>query len=276
MRLFSKFSVLHSVLHRNIRNTKYLIASSHINRQYGTIEKNISTGEKREVFLPSQNKTSRIADKVALVAGGSGEIGLMCVRNLLSSGAKAIMIADTDEEEGRNLICELSKEYGGDKTAFIKTDLANIKLLRNAFNWTKKHFKRIDIVVNIAKPVHQDSWQDQLEKNVEGIVRGTLLGIEYMGRHHGADGGCVFNLVASPPTDDADACPVFVGARHFVIGFGRAMSLRCADDTGVKVVTLCADEGGGGGSEGRNRKDTTACDFSNLVLLAKNGSVWTT
>ncbi|KAG5881905.1 hypothetical protein JTB14_004798 [Gonioctena quinquepunctata] len=181
---------------------------------------------------------------------------------------------DMNEKAGKDAICELSKEFGENRAAFIKTDVADIKLLRNAFNWTKKHFEHIDIVVNIAKQVRTESWVEQIEKNVKGVVRCTLLGFEYMGTQNGGQGGTVLNMITSPTLNDAQECPMFVGARHYLIGFGRAMSNQYFKETSVKVVSLCTDEEKLESSD-ESGVGSIGCDLSSIALSAKEGSVWT-
>ncbi|KAG5881904.1 hypothetical protein JTB14_004798 [Gonioctena quinquepunctata] len=242
-------------------------------RNYATTRVDVSNVGKRETFLPISSP-SKMTRKVVLVTGGSSHFGLLCVKELLSGGAKAIMIADMNEKAGKDAICELSKEFGENRAAFIKTDVADIKLLRNAFNWTKKHFEHIDIVVNIAKQVRTESWVEQIEKNVKGVVRCTLLGFEYMGTQNGGQGGTVLNMITSPTLNDAQECPMFVGARHYLIGFGRAMSNQYFKETSVKVVSLCTDEEKLESSD-ESGVGSIGCDLSSIALSAKEGSVWT-
>nr|XP_023020850.1 15-hydroxyprostaglandin dehydrogenase [NAD(+)]-like isoform X2 [Leptinotarsa decemlineata] len=279
MWILSKLCVLQKFKSRFI--TQFRVKSSGRDKKidnYRTLKDGTSGVQKRdmgrgEIFLPVFPE-SKMGHKIALVTGGTDDFGLLCVKELLKCGTKAIMIADIDENGGKEVICKLSKEFGENRAAFIKTDIADTKLLRNAFNWTRKHFKNIDIVVNIAKQVHTESWVEQVEKNVKGIIRGTLLGLEYMGTHNGGRGGAVLNMIAAPTLDDNKECPVFVGARHYIIGFGRAMSNQYYKDTAVKVVTLCAVEDN---LESANRveKDSPGCNLANLALLAKTGTVWT-
>ncbi|KAJ8960191.1 hypothetical protein NQ318_003915 [Aromia moschata] len=257
-----------------------------------------------EMFLPFVRPTA-MSDKVALVTGGADDNGLYYVRELLKCGAKvraphlpkAIMIADIDQDEGKRVITDLGKEFGENRTAFIKTDPANTVLLKNAFIWTKKHFRNIDIVVNITKELKCDSWEAKIDRNVKGIVRGTLLGIEYMGRHKNGNGGAVVNVITTSSLDETKECPMLVGAKHYIVSFGRAVSSQYYKQTFVKVITLSTTVDEDAEEEAprrkrpkekkgeerivakkqrrKKRKPKDGFDFANLILLAKTGTVWT-
>nr|CAI5833669.1 unnamed protein product [Callosobruchus analis] len=111
-------------------------------------------------------KAVQMEGKVALIMGGTTEIGVLCVREMLMAGVGAVMIADEDEQRGREVVIELSDEYGTEKTAFIRTDFRCENLLKNAFERTLEHFRKIDVLVNIVNPVGGSNWKTEIDKNV--------------------------------------------------------------------------------------------------------------
>ncbi|KAJ8983046.1 hypothetical protein NQ317_013251 [Molorchus minor] len=214
-------------------------------RNLSTKYKPLGSGE---IFLPFVRSTP-MSENVALVTGGADDNGLYYVRELLRNGAKAIMIADTDINKGKRVIRDLGMEYGESRTAFIKANPANTLLLKNAFTVTKRHFSKIDIVVNITNELRCDTWEEKIDTNVKGVIRGTLLGIEYMGRHNGGVGGAVVNIITTSSKDDDKECPVLVGAKHYITSFGQAVSRQYYKHTFVKVITLTTTIDGGSREE---------------------------
>nr|CAI5833668.1 unnamed protein product [Callosobruchus analis] len=181
-------------------------------------------------------KAVQMEGKVALIMGGTTEIGVLCVREMLMAGVGAVMIADEDEQRGREVVIELSDEYGTEKTAFIRTDFRCENLLKNAFERTLEHFRKIDVLVNIVNPVGGSNWKTEIDKNVKGIVQCTLLGYKYMNAAKGGGGGSVLNMICD--RESMIPTPYFEGCRHYLVAFGKSMSQQNHVDTGVKVVTL--------------------------------------
>ncbi|CAH2010502.1 unnamed protein product [Acanthoscelides obtectus] len=221
-------------------------------------------------------KAIRMEGKVALIMGGTNEIGVLCVREMLTAGVGSVMIADEDEESGKNLVVKLSAEYGPEKTAFIRTNFACDNLLNNAFEKTLEHFQKIDVLVNIANSVGHRNWETEIDKNVKGIVKSTLLGYKYMDASNGGDGGSVLNMVCD--RESTLATPYFEGCRHYLVAFGKTMSQQNHINTGVKIVTLFVNvddvynQNDGCLEKGRKNE----CDIPNLIRLARTGSIWTT
>ncbi|CAH2010501.1 unnamed protein product [Acanthoscelides obtectus] len=183
---------------------------------------------------------------------------------------------DEDEESGKNLVVKLSAEYGPEKTAFIRTNFACDNLLNNAFEKTLEHFQKIDVLVNIANSVGHRNWETEIDKNVKGIVKSTLLGYKYMDASNGGDGGSVLNMVCD--RESTLATPYFEGCRHYLVAFGKTMSQQNHINTGVKIVTLFVNvddvynQNDGCLEKGRKNE----CDIPNLIRLARTGSIWTT
>lgn len=71
-------------------------------------------------------------------------------------------------------------------------------------------------------------------------MRGTLLGFKYMGKNEGGKGGVIVNIASILGLQPLSGCPVYVGTKHFVIGFDRSFGTQLYfDKTGVKVLTMC-------------------------------------
>src|SRR3989344_3181077 len=88
-----------------------------------------------------------LKDKTAIVTGGAMGIGFGIAYRLAEAGAN-VVIADINEEVGNRAIKELNdKDW---KAAFIKTDVADEKQVKDATDFAVSKYGGIDIVVNNA------------------------------------------------------------------------------------------------------------------------------
>lgn len=72
------------------------------------------------------------------------------------------------------------------------------------------------------------------------VVRGSLLGMQYMGKDKGGNGGLIINISSILGLQTLSSCPIHVATKHFVIGFNRSLGTNYHfKRTSVKVLTLC-------------------------------------
>jgi len=181
-----------------------------------------------------------IKGKTALVTGAATGIGLEHVKALLKNGAQNVAVCDVDVQKGENAVRELQTEYGADRVIFIKTDVTNVAELEEAFKKTHTTFKALDIVINNAGILDDCRWELEIAINVNAVVRGTLLGFQYMGKDEGGKGGVVVNMASIAGLTAAAYLPVYVATKHAVIGFTRSFGLPYHfDRTGVRVMAIC-------------------------------------
>ncbi len=84
----------------------------------------------------------KIEDKTAIISGGASGLGEAAARRLARLGAKVVLL-DLNEDRGNALAEELG-------VAFIKTDICSTEDIKQAIEFTREKYMRIDIVVNCA------------------------------------------------------------------------------------------------------------------------------
>jgi 15-hydroxyprostaglandin dehydrogenase (NAD) len=57
------------------------------------------------------------------------------------------------------------------------------------------------------------------------VVRGNLLGLQYMGKDEGGKGGVVVNMSSIAGLSAAPPFPVYAGTKHAVIGLTRSFGV---------------------------------------------------
>ena len=112
----------------------------------------------------------QIKDKIAIVTGASGGIGLALARLLAQKGATVILAARSADK-----LKQLEKEIPG--SLAIPTNMHRPEDIRNLIHQVRDKFGRIDILVNNAGQglrapvewVSLDDYRDIMELNVFAV-----------------------------------------------------------------------------------------------------------
>ena len=89
-----------------------------------------------------QTSDSLLKNKIALISGGCGGIGMAIAKEFIKSGCKVI-ISGTNEEK-----CKRSCEILGNNTKYIILDINQVNNLKSKIDEAKNVFGKIDIYVN--------------------------------------------------------------------------------------------------------------------------------
>ncbi|XP_062430661.1 15-hydroxyprostaglandin dehydrogenase [NAD(+)] isoform X2 [Rhea pennata] len=162
--------------------------------------------------------------KVALVTGAAQGIGRAFVQALLDKGAKVALL-DRNPEAGRESKAALDGQFEAQRTVFIQCDVTEQEQLKGAFEKVIEHFGRLDIVVNNAGVNNEKDWESTIQINLTSVIRGTYLGLEYMRKGNGGDGGVIINISSLAGLMPAAFQPVYCATKHGVIGFTRSIAL---------------------------------------------------
>jgi len=133
-----------------------------------------------------------IKNKVAIVTGASGGIGLSLARALAQGDAR-VVIAARSLDKLKELEKEIPNSYA------IKTDMREEEDIKNLIKKTKERFGRVDILINNAgqgmrssvEKININDYKDILELNVFGVLRAMQEVIPIM-REEG--GGLILNV----------------------------------------------------------------------------------
>ena len=123
-----------------------------------------------------------LSDKVALITGASGGIGMSIVKKMKQCGAKLI-ISGTRQ----NVLNDLASELGNDVKT-IKTDLNNREDVLNLAKEAEASFGNIDILINNAGitadnlflRMKDDEWDQVINVNLSAPMRLTRQVIKGM------------------------------------------------------------------------------------------------
>jgi NAD(P)-dependent dehydrogenase (short-subunit alcohol dehydrogenase family) len=140
----------------------------------------------------------RLKDKVAFISGAASGMGAETARVFAREGAKAVVIGDMLEAEGREVADEI-KAAGG-TAEFVRLDVTDEASWKTAIEQTVKAHGRLDVLVNnagISGSGEQDlfntpAWERLMSINSTGVFLGCKYGIAAM--LQAGNGGSIINL----------------------------------------------------------------------------------
>jgi NAD(P)-dependent dehydrogenase (short-subunit alcohol dehydrogenase family) len=133
----------------------------------------------------------KLFGKVAWIAGGA-RMGMTVARTLGAQGARVVLTWRKSRQPAEQAVRAL-RGFGIDAFS-VRCDLSNPKEVRKAMSAAKKHFGRIDIVVNLAsiyesapvgKADQTRAWSDHMAANAYSAWVVSLEAARSMGREGG-------------------------------------------------------------------------------------------
>ncbi len=186
-----------------------------------------------------------IAQKSALVVGGSQGLGEATVRALVAAGA-FVVIADMNEEEGTRLAAEL-----GDRALFVKADVADAGQVASAVSVAAEAAGGLRISVCCAgitaqQPIADESGPHSLQTFVD-VMNVNLLGTFNVLREASAamvanepsvsgERGVCINVASITALDGPRGSIAYTASKAAVVG----MTLPAARDLASTGIRVCA------------------------------------
>ncbi len=115
----------------------------------------------------------RLENKVAIITGGAGGIGLAAVKRFLEEGAK-VAIVDYDKQQGEKIEAEL-----GGNVAFFAVDVSKLADVKEMVEQIVDRFGKIDILINNAGITRDATLVKMSEEDFEKVIQINLNGVYY-------------------------------------------------------------------------------------------------
>ena len=180
----------------------------------------------------------RLENKVALITGAVGEIGLATARLFAAEGAR-VVLADLNEERLRETVAEI----GSDVADYMVVDVTDEQHNAAMVEKTVSRFGKLDVFVanagiegkigNIAD-TDADNVRKVLDVNVVGVWLGLHYAIPAMKENGG--GSIIITSSGAGVIGSPGSAP-YNTSKHAVIGLMRCAALECAADN-IRVNTV--------------------------------------
>jgi NAD(P)-dependent dehydrogenase (short-subunit alcohol dehydrogenase family) len=180
----------------------------------------------------------KLENKVAVITGGSGGIGLATAKLFLSEGAK-VMLVDLDEKA----LAQACQNLGSSAVKYCVADVSKTDDVKNYVSQAVKNFGGIDILFdNAGIEGHTSSLVDMKEEDFDRVlavnVRGAWLGLKYCAPEiikRGSGSIMITSSVAG--LRGSPNLGHYVTSKHAVIGLMRSAAIELGPKK-VRVNTI--------------------------------------
>lgn len=138
---------------------------------------------------------SKLANKVALVTGGSRGIGAAIAKRLASDGASVAITYAKDATAASAVVKAI--ELAGGKAVAIQADAADTKAVNDAVEKAVAALGRLDVLVNNAGTAipkkFEETTLEEMDRMIDINLRGVFVTTQAALRHMN-DGGRIINI----------------------------------------------------------------------------------
>ncbi len=178
----------------------------------------------------------RLKDKVAVLTGACGGLGLCFSKAFLDEGAKVIL-TDVTDKMMQDAQEELQKLYPG-QYKIMRLDVSSHEDVQKVMMQINEEFSRIDILVNVAggslftpkklEDITEKDWNKVLDVNLKGTFFCSQAVVPYMRRNKY---GKIINLTSiGGRTASIVTGVAYAAAKGGVISFTRRLALEVGQD----------------------------------------------
>lgn len=171
-----------------------------------------------------------MSEKVALVVGGSGGIGLEIIRTLIDAGIKVCATYYNNKKKLEELQISIKKKF-----SFYQMDLSDENSVKKTFNQITKEHNHLDIVVLSAtcpiknKQILNMQWKD-FEEHLQLQAKGLFHVVQNLKAQIEAKHKTKFIIILTeycigkPPAGLSH----YVAAKYCLMGFAKSMAVELA------------------------------------------------
>src|SRR5215475_89153 len=160
----------------------------------------------------------KLANKVAVVTGASKGIGASIAKHFAAEGASVVVNYSTSKEGADKVVNGIVA--AGGKAVAVQANLAKESEIDKLFKETKKHFGRVDILINNAgaytfaplESVSSELYHRLFDVNVFGLLLATKAALPLFPE----TGGNVVNISSVASTLALPATSVYAGTKGAV------------------------------------------------------------
>lgn len=209
-----------------------------------------------------------LANKLAVITGGTSGIGLAVAANFAESGATVVITGRRQDGEA------IAKEHG---VGFRRCDASSEKQVVETFAAIEADFGRIDVLVlNAGIALNEGTIEafdfEEMKKVVDVNLNGVFLALKYAPRHMN-DGGSIISTgsVAGSGTTNSGS-GVYAASKAGVAYLTRTSAIELASRN-IRANTVCPAVIAGTGMMVEDDGGPEAAFFGSLTAFGRMGRV---
>ncbi|KAG2221815.1 hypothetical protein INT45_013311 [Circinella minor] len=190
------------------------------------------------------NEIYNYENKVAVITGGSRNIGKNVANALIEKGAKVI-IGDILDREGQKTVEEFNSRVGKHVASFLHTDVTKYKDLMELFQLAENTFGGVDIVfLNAGITLDHDILLDPLDDeqdekimnvNTMGIIKGTKVAVRHLNKR---GGGVIVATSSALGLEAYSYTSMYNASKHAVVGWIKSFE-HLPSVCNVRINAVC-------------------------------------
>ena len=180
----------------------------------------------------------QLANRVAIVTGAAGGIGLAAAQRFIAEGAQVLLV-DTDRDGLEKAVAYMNRESARGEVADVSSTADVERYVQSALSY----FGGVDILVNNAAIEGQigplvEADEDQFDRVLAVNVRGVWLGLKYVIPQMEKRGGGSIIITSSVAgvAGYRNIAP-YATSKHAVVGLMRAAALEYAR-AGIRINSV--------------------------------------
>lgn len=180
-----------------------------------------------------------LENKVAIVTGAAGGIGLSIARRLLRDGA-SVVLADLNEGALAAASVELSHEAGQDRIATSRCDVAVEADVIRTVDSAVQRFGSIDMIVNNAGLMTFKSIEEQTGEDWSRILNVDLIGAFYFIKQaflRMTKGGSIVNIASVHAIETEPMVAPYAAAKAALLSLTRSAAIE-GKPKGIRVNAI--------------------------------------
>ena len=180
----------------------------------------------------------KLENKIAVITGATGGIGLATSTLFLQEGAKVVLV-----DKNQNELKKAEKNLSSKNARFFQADVTSESEMRNTISYTENQFGSLDIaflnagVEGPVKPIF-DYTSDEFEKVMAINVRGVFFGLKVCASSmREKQGGSIIITSSLAGLRGMPKISGYVASKHAVVGLMKAAALELAG-LNIRVNTI--------------------------------------
>ena len=191
----------------------------------------------------------RISGRIVIVTGGAQGFGAGIAAELFEEGAN-IVIADLNEEVGKEMIGKLNGKEYSNKAIFVKTDVSNPDSVENLIDETTQRFGGLDVMISNAGILRAGGLDEMDPKTFDLMTKVNYAGYFYCAKYSSkvmkiqskySDGNHFMDILqinSKSGLKGSNRNFAYAGGKFGGIGLTQSFALELMPDR-IKVNSIC-------------------------------------